>query len=45
MTALSGPSVQVGLGVRSLSSVLGVKELKAGSEAVDGLKTLLFLPP
>lgn len=41
----SGPSVQLGLSVRSLSSVLGVKELKAGREAVDGLNKLLFLPP
>lgn len=45
VTAVSGPSVQLGLSVRSLSSVLGVKELKAGREAVDGLKRPLFLPP
>lgn len=43
--AASGPSVQLGLRVRSLSSVLGVKELKAGREAVDGLYKPLFIPP
>lgn len=42
--AASGPSVQVGLTVRSLSSVLEVKELNAGREAV-GLNKPLFLPP
>lgn len=43
--AASWPSVQLGLSVRSLSSVLGVKELKAGREAVDGLYKPLFIPP
>lgn len=42
--AVSGPSVQLGLSVRSLSSVLGGKKLKAGREAVDGLNKPLFLP-
>lgn len=45
VTAASGPSVQLGLRVRSLSSVLGDKELKAGREAVDGQNKPLFLPP
>lgn len=45
VTAASGPSVQLGLSVRSLSSALGVKELKAGREAVEGLNKPLFLPP
>lgn len=45
VVAVSGPSVQLGLSVRSLSSVLGAKELKAGREAVEGLNRPLFLPP
>lgn len=45
MTAASGPSVQLGLIVRSLSSVFGIKDLKAGRDAVDGLNKPLFLPP
>lgn len=43
--ALSGPRVQLGLGVRRGSSTLGVSELKAGSDAVDGLNKTLFLSP
>lgn len=43
--ALSGPSVQLGLSVTSLSSALGAKELKAGRDAVDGLNKILFLLP
>lgn len=43
--ALSGPSVQLGLSVTLLSSALGAKELKAGRDAVLGLKKPLFLPP
>lgn len=43
--AASGPSVQLGLSVRSLSSVLGVKDLKGGREAVEGLNKPPFLPP
>lgn len=42
--AAAGPSVQLGLRVRSRSSVLEVKKLKAGNEAV-GLNRPLFLPP
>ena len=45
MMAASGPSVQLGLSVRSLSSVVGVRELKAGRDAVVGLNGPLFLPP
>lgn len=41
----SGPSVQLGLCVGSLSSVLGVKDLKGGREAVDGLNKPPFLSP
>lgn len=43
--AASGPRVQLGLRVRSPSSALGVNELKAGREAVDGLNKPLFRPP
>lgn len=45
VAALGGASVQLGLAVRSLSSEVGAKKLKAGREAVDGLNKLLFLPP
>lgn len=43
--ALSGPRVQLGLGVRRGSSTLGVRELKAGRDAVDGLNKTFFLSP
>lgn len=43
--ALSGPRVQLGLGVRRGSSTLGVRELKAGRDAVDGLNKTVFLSP
>lgn len=48
--AESGPSVQLGLCVRSLSeaaavAAAGVRQLKAGREAVDWLNRPLFFPP
>lgn len=43
--ALSGPRVQLGLDVTRGSSTLGVRELKAGSDAVDGLNRTVFLSP
>lgn len=43
--ALSGPRVQLGLGVRRGSSTLGVRELNAGRDAVDGLNHTVFLSP
>lgn len=44
VTPVSGPRVQLGLRVRSRSSVWEVNTLKAGNEAV-GLKRPLLLPP
>lgn len=41
----SGPRVELGRRVRSLSSRVGQNELMAGREAVEGLNNPLFLPP
>lgn len=43
--ALSGPRVQLGLGVRRGSSTQGGRELKGGRDAVDGLNQTVFLSP
>lgn len=45
LTAASGPRVQLGLTVRSWSSLWVNKDLKAGRDAVEGLNRPLFLPP